>query len=80
MRYWSVQDAKARISESLDACLEDDPQVVTKRGVEAAALVPAADWRRLDERARPTLGELLLAESPRFNVLVPPAARTAATA
>jgi antitoxin Phd len=35
-----VQDAKARFSEFLDACMVEGPQMVTKRGAEAAVLVP----------------------------------------
>ena len=57
---WPVQDAKARFSELLDASLRDGPQVVTRRGVEAAVLVPIEEWRRLTQAARPTLKELLL--------------------
>ncbi len=45
---------------------------VTKRGVEAAVLVSVEEWRRLQGAARPTLKELLLAESPRGDVTVPP--------
>jgi prevent-host-death family protein len=40
MRTWQVQDAKARLSELLDASLKDGPQLPTRRGVEAAVLVP----------------------------------------
>jgi len=40
MHFWPVHDAKARFSELLDRCLEDGPQVVSRRGVEAAVLVP----------------------------------------
>ena len=65
MKIWSVQDAKARFSELLDTCLRDGPQIVTKRGAEAAVLVPVNDWRRLQQSARPTLKELLLADEPR---------------
>lgn len=72
MRTWQVQDAKARFSELLDASLKEGPQVVTRRGVEAAVLVPIEQWRRLQEAARPTLKELLLGEGPRFEGLVPP--------
>lgn len=68
---WPVQDAKARFSELLEASLREGPQVVTKRGVEAAVLVPVDEWRRLQGAARPTLKELLLAESPRGDVVVP---------
>jgi antitoxin Phd len=71
MRSWAVQDAKARFSEMLDACSEEGPQLVTKRGAEAAVLVPAAEWRRMKERARPTLKELLLGNGPRFELPVP---------
>ena len=30
-RVWLVQDAKARLSELLDACLRDGPQFITRR-------------------------------------------------
>jgi antitoxin Phd len=72
MRSWSVQDAKARFSEVLATCLREGPQVVTKRGAEAAVLVPASDWRRLNDAARPTLKELLLSERGRGEFNVPP--------
>ena len=75
MRTWQVQDAKARFSEFLDASLKHGPQVVTRRGVEAAVLVPVEAWRRLRKAARPTLKELLLAEEPRAEFPVPPRGR-----
>jgi prevent-host-death family protein len=65
MHIWPVQDAKARFSELLDTCLKDGPQVVSRRGAEAAVLVPIEQWRRLQHAARPTLKELLLADTPR---------------
>jgi antitoxin Phd len=72
MRHWPVQDAKARFSELLDACATEGPQMVTKRGVEAAVLVPAAEWRRLNDRARPSLKDLLLAPEGRGELPLPP--------
>lgn len=72
MTSWQVQDAKARFSEFLEASLKKGPQVVTRRGVEAAVLVPIGEWRRLQQASRPSLKELLLAPSPRFENLVPP--------
>ncbi len=68
---WQVQDAKARFSDLLDASLRDGPQVVTRRGVEAAVLVPIDEWRRLKSAARPTLKQLLLAAGARFDIPVP---------
>jgi prevent-host-death family protein len=72
MKAWPVQDAKARFSEFLDACLADGPQLVTRRGAEAAVLVPAAQWRRLHAASRPSLKELLLSNAARTEDLVPP--------
>jgi antitoxin Phd len=71
-RRWPVQDAKARFSEFLEASLNEGPQIVTQRGVEAVVLVPFEEWRRLQSSARPTLKELLLAETPRAEIPVPP--------
>jgi antitoxin Phd len=70
-RRWPVQDAKARFSELLEASLREGPQIVTRRGVEAAVLVPLEEWRRMQEAARPSLKELLLAESPRAEIPMP---------
>ena len=69
---WQVQDAKARFSELLETSLSEGPQIVTKRGKEAAVLVPIDEWRRLLKRARPDLKELLLAPQARTETLTPP--------
>lgn len=71
MKAWSVQDAKARFSEFLETCLSEGPQVVTRRGTEAAVLVPLPDWQRLQQSARPTLKQLLLAATPRAELPIP---------
>jgi prevent-host-death family protein len=72
MKAWPVQDAKARFSELLEACLVEGPQLVSKRGVETAVLVPVAEWRRLQAAARPSLKQLLLSEAGRTDCLTPP--------
>lgn len=71
MKTWPVQDAKARFSEFLDACLADGPQMVTRRGAEAAVLVPAAQWQQLQSAARPSLKEWLLSPDARTEQLTP---------
>jgi antitoxin Phd len=71
MRTWPVQDAKARFSEMLETCLREGPQIVTKRGAEAAVLVPATDWRQLQRAAKPTLKELLLTNDARGALNIP---------
>ena len=71
MHAWPVQDAKARFSEFLDACLVEGPQMVTRRGAEAAVLVPVQEWRRLQSAARPSLKQLLLSTQARTDMIVP---------
>jgi antitoxin Phd len=69
---WPVQDAKARFSELLDACLAKGPQLVARRGVEVAVLVSVQEWRRLRSAARPSLKELLLSDDARAEAIAPP--------
>ncbi len=71
MHTWPVQDAKARFSEFLDACLSEGPQMVTRRGAEEAVLVPVHEWRRLQAAARPSLKQLLLSEHARAEFVLP---------
>lgn len=65
MKTWSVRDSKARFSEFLEDCVREGPQLLTKRGVEAAALVPIDAWTRLQHQAQPSLKQLLLSGAPR---------------
>ena len=71
MSIWQVQDAKARFSEFLNAAIRRGPQLVTRRGVEAAVLLPFKEWQRLQQASRPGLKALLLGPGPRFENLVP---------
>ena len=71
MSAWQVQDAKARFSELLEATIRKGPQIVTRRGVEAAVLVPIQEWRRLQTAARPDLKTILLAPGPWFDIAIP---------
>jgi prevent-host-death family protein len=68
---WPVQDAKARFSEFLDTCLEEGPQVVSRRGAEAAVLVPIGQWRKLQAASQPTLKELLLSDTALADLDIP---------
>ena len=63
MHVWPVQDAKARFSEFLDACITEGPQIVYRRGAEVAVLVPIGEWRRLHAAARPSLKQKLFQNS-----------------
>ena len=71
-RTWQVQAAKARFSEFLKRSLAEGPQIVTKRGVETAVLVPIDQWRRLEQPGKPDIKELLLTPEARTDALTPP--------
>lgn len=74
VKVWQLQEAKARFSAFLEASLAEGPQIVSRRGVAAAVLVPMEEWHRMRERAGPELKELLLAPGPRTEALTPPRA------
>lgn len=71
MHTWSVQDAKAKFSELLECCTLEGTQLITKRGVQTAVLVPIEEWQRLTSAAKPTLKALLLNNEHRFEMDVP---------
>ena len=69
---WQVQDAKARFSEFLSASLTEGPQIVTRRGVQTAVLIPVDEWRRLKRAAGPRVKALLLEPEARTETLTAP--------
>jgi antitoxin Phd len=75
-RNWSVQDAKNRFSEVVEAARRV-PQTVTKHGKPAVVVVDVTEYERLQQLDRaqaPSFAELLLAmpqdgdEFPRLEV------------
>jgi antitoxin Phd len=69
---WPVYDAKARFSELLDAALREGPQIVSRRGVETAVLVPIEEWKRLKAQARPSIKDVLLDPNGPRDLDLPP--------
>lgn len=55
MRSWQLQDAKNRLGDVVDETSRSGPQVITRRGAEAAVVVSAADWARLARRHSPLI-------------------------
>ena len=66
---WQVQTARARFSELLEKAVAEGPQIVTRRGVETAVVVPMEQWESLQQTMKPNLKELLLAPAPRVESL-----------
>ncbi|HEY7302342.1 MAG TPA: type II toxin-antitoxin system Phd/YefM family antitoxin [Xanthobacteraceae bacterium] len=63
LRNWSVQDAKNRFSEVVEAARRQ-PQMVTKHGRPAVVVVSAEEYerlRKLQHLKAPSFAELLLA-------------------
>ncbi len=72
---WPVYDAKARFSELLNAALKNGPQIVTRRGVEKAVLVPIDEWKRLNGENRESIKDVLLDPNGPHDLLIPPRRR-----
>jgi prevent-host-death family protein len=68
---WQVYDAKARFSEFLDATLKDGPQVLTRRGVETAVLVPIDEWKYLKNQAKHSNQDPLLDPHSPHDIYIP---------
>jgi antitoxin Phd len=54
MGTWQLQDAKARLSELIDTAETEGPQIITRRGVKTAVILPFNEWMR---RSTPTAPE-----------------------
>jgi len=44
---WQLQEAKNKLSEVVEAALNDGPQVITRRGADTAVVLSYAEYRRL---------------------------------
>lgn len=73
---WQVKEARAQFSALLEASVREGPQIVTKRGVETAVLLPIDDWRRFQKTTRGDLKALLLAPYARTEALASPRIRS----
>ena len=69
---WKVQEAKAQFSALIDTTLAEGPQVVTRRGVETAVIVPYEQWRRLQRPKYADVKEWLLAPEARGDIPISP--------
>jgi len=68
---WPVYDARLASANSSTSPLRR-PQVVTRRGVEAAVLVPIDEWRHLNEKARKVMPDPLLDPAAPHDIPLPP--------
>jgi prevent-host-death family protein len=62
-REWSLQDAKNKLSEVVDAAAQGQPQLVTRRGVKTAVVISYQDYTRVAaivEEPRPSFEAFLL--------------------
>jgi len=75
MPNWQLQEAKAKLSEVIDTAEKQGPQVITRRGIETAVLVPIAEWKRMQPGAKRTLLEILQS-GPKGDVPIPPRGKT----
>ena len=74
MKHWALHDAKARLSELVRATGKE-PQSITLRGEEAAVLISAAEYRRLQGKGKVAKRPMTLLEALRacpYELEIPP--------
>ena len=60
---WTLQDAKNKLSQVVEAAARGQPQIVTRRGVETAVIISHQEYQRLSgalAKSRPSLAKYLL--------------------
>ena len=66
---WSLADAKAKLSEVVERAKTQGPQHLTKNGKDAAVVLSAEDYRRLNEAGNDAPKRAPAWLDPRFRVL-----------
>ncbi|MGK0290273.1 MAG: prevent-host-death family protein, partial [bacterium] len=46
-KQWKLQDAKNKFSEVVEHALAGEPQIVTRRGVEAVVVISVSDYKKM---------------------------------
>jgi antitoxin Phd len=67
---WQLQEAKQKFSELVRRTLEEGPQVVTKHGEEVVVVVPAEEFRRMNEE-KPDFKEFLMSAPEGLELIIP---------
>ena len=69
---WAVTEAKAKLSDLVDAAMKGEPQIITRRGAEAVVVLSMKTYRAAVEGGRETLVDFF-AHSPYPDVdMAPP--------
>ena len=68
MQTWQLQDAKSKFSQLVDLAMKGEPQVVTKRGVEAVAIISVDALNKL-KKNKNSLGLIsVLKNGPKHDI------------
>jgi prevent-host-death family protein len=70
-KIWAVTEAKAKLSDLVDAAMKGEPQFITRRGDEAVVVLSMKTYRATVEGGRGTLVQFF-AESPFRDVDIAP--------
>lgn len=69
MTIWQLQEAKNKLSELIDRALAEGPQVITRRGVEVAVVIPFDRYQQLTAPEQ-RLGDFLMSSPLRDSGMV----------
>lgn len=71
MATWQLQEAKAKLSEVIETAEKKGPQIITRRGVKTAVIVPFDEWERTKSTKKRSLLEVLRS-GPQGDLPIPP--------
>lgn len=71
MKSWPFQSVEGPLGEIVEEARTNGPQMLSRDGEPTAVVVSIDDWRRLNERSRPTAIDVLLAPYPKADLELP---------
>ncbi len=71
MATWQLQEAKAKLSEVIDTAEKKGAQIITRRGVKTAVILPFEEWERTQKAKKRSLLEVLRS-GPQGDLPIPP--------
>lgn len=71
MATWQLQEAKAKFSELINSAENKGPQIITRRGIKTAVVIPFEEWEKTQKAKKRSLLEILRS-GPQGDLPIPP--------
>jgi prevent-host-death family protein len=65
---WQLQEAKNKLSEVVDSSINKGPQIISRRGRNAAVVISFEDYKRLTQKKKTVKDALLAMDISQLNL------------